>query len=32
MLVLVGVLLVTGLWGQIIAGMQGWVGGFEPMI
>ncbi|GAA3792380.1 cytochrome c biogenesis protein CcdA [Sphaerisporangium flaviroseum] len=32
MLVLVGVLLVTGLWGQIIAGMQGWVGGFEPVI
>ncbi|RCG30375.1 cytochrome c biogenesis protein CcdA [Sphaerisporangium album] len=32
MLVLVGVLLVTGLWGQIIASMQGWVGGFEPVI
>lgn len=32
MLVLVGVLLVTGLWGQLIAGMQGWVGGFEPVI
>ncbi|GII88485.1 cytochrome C biogenesis protein CcdA [Sphaerisporangium siamense] len=32
MLVLVGVLLVTGLWGQMIANMQGWVGGFEPVI
>ncbi|MFC6079598.1 cytochrome c biogenesis CcdA family protein [Sphaerisporangium aureirubrum] len=32
MLVLVGVLLVTGLWGQFIAAIQGWVGGFEPVI
>ncbi|MDH2426800.1 cytochrome c biogenesis protein CcdA [Sphaerisporangium sp. TRM90804] len=32
MLVLVGVLLVTGLWGQFIASLQGWVGGFEPVI
>lgn len=32
MLVVVGVLLVTGLWGQVIAGLQGWVGGFEPVI
>ncbi|WP_308249803.1 cytochrome c biogenesis CcdA family protein [Sphaerisporangium fuscum] len=32
MLVLVGVLLVTGLWGQFIANIQGWVGGFEPVI
>ncbi|GII63170.1 cytochrome C biogenesis protein CcdA [Sphaerisporangium krabiense] len=32
MLVLVGVLLVTGLWTQMIASMQGWVGGFEPVI
>ncbi|MFB9251335.1 cytochrome c biogenesis CcdA family protein [Sphaerisporangium melleum] len=32
MLVVVGVLLVTGLWGQFIAGIQGWVGAFEPVI
>ncbi|MET9338559.1 cytochrome c biogenesis CcdA family protein [Nonomuraea sp. NPDC004354] len=32
MLVTVGLLLVTGLWGQIIAGMQTWIGGFEPVI
>jgi cytochrome c-type biogenesis protein len=32
MLFVVGVLLVTGLWGQIIAGMQVWVGGFEPVM
>ncbi|GAA2867777.1 cytochrome c biogenesis protein CcdA [Streptosporangium fragile] len=32
MLVAVGVLLVTGLWAQLIAGMQGWIGGFEPVI
>ncbi|GAA2655892.1 MULTISPECIES: cytochrome c biogenesis CcdA family protein [Nonomuraea] len=32
MLVAVGVLLVTGVWGQIIAGMQTWIGGFEPVI
>ncbi|WP_248962246.1 cytochrome c biogenesis CcdA family protein [Sphaerisporangium perillae] len=32
MLVVVGVLLVTGLWGQFIASIQGWVGGFEPVI
>ncbi len=32
MLVAVGVLLVTGLWTQVIAGLQGWVGGFEPVI
>ncbi|MFC4529842.1 cytochrome c biogenesis CcdA family protein [Sphaerisporangium dianthi] len=32
MLVVVGVLLVTGLWGQFIAGLQGWVGAFEPVI
>ncbi|ETK34505.1 cytochrome c biogenesis CcdA family protein [Microbispora sp. ATCC PTA-5024] len=32
MLVLVGVLLVTGWWGGLIAGLQGWVGGFEPVI
>jgi cytochrome c-type biogenesis protein len=32
MLVAVGVLLVTGLWGELIAGLQVWVGGFEPVI
>ncbi|MEU4830619.1 cytochrome c biogenesis protein CcdA [Streptosporangium sp. NPDC023615] len=32
MLVAVGVLLVTGLWEQLVAAMQGWVGGFEPVI
>ncbi|GAA0968403.1 cytochrome c biogenesis protein CcdA [Acrocarpospora macrocephala] len=32
MLVAVGLLLVTGLWGELIAGLQGWVGGFEPVI
>ncbi|GAA1269838.1 cytochrome C biogenesis protein CcdA [Planotetraspora silvatica] len=32
MLVCVGLLLVTGLWGDLIAGLQGWVGGFEPVI
>jgi cytochrome c-type biogenesis protein len=32
MLVIVGVLLVTGLWEQLVATIQGWVGGFEPVI
>ncbi|GAA4561946.1 cytochrome c biogenesis CcdA family protein [Planotetraspora kaengkrachanensis] len=32
MLVCVGLLLVTGIWGDLIAGLQGWVGGFEPVI
>jgi cytochrome c-type biogenesis protein len=32
MLVAVGVLLVTGLWTDVIAGLQSWVGGFEPVI
>lgn len=32
MLVAVGVLLVTGLWGELIAGLQGWVSGFRPVI
>ncbi|WP_214103377.1 cytochrome c biogenesis CcdA family protein [Acrocarpospora catenulata] len=32
MLVAVGLLLVTGLWGELIAGLQVWVGGFEPVI
>ncbi|GAB1819191.1 cytochrome c biogenesis CcdA family protein [Herbidospora sp. RD11066] len=32
MLVAVGLLLVTGLWGELIAGLQVWIGGFEPVI
>ncbi|WP_188188595.1 cytochrome c biogenesis CcdA family protein [Nonomuraea sp. SYSU D8015] len=32
MMVAVGVLLVTGLWGQMIAAMQGMIGAFEPVI
>ncbi|MBO3745727.1 cytochrome c biogenesis protein CcdA [Streptosporangiaceae bacterium NEAU-GS5] len=32
MLVGVGLLLVTGLWGQLVATMQTWIGGFEPVI
>jgi cytochrome c-type biogenesis protein len=28
----VGVLLVTGLWADLIASMQGWVVGFEVVI
>ncbi|TMR10792.1 cytochrome c biogenesis protein CcdA [Nonomuraea turkmeniaca] len=32
MMVAVGVLLVTGLWGQMIAGIQGLIGAFEPVI
>ncbi|MGI5485287.1 cytochrome c biogenesis CcdA family protein [Microtetraspora malaysiensis] len=32
MLVAVGILLVTGLWGDLIAGLQVWVGGFKPVI
>jgi|SRR5437868_964736 len=32
MLVAVGLLLVTGLWGEIIASMQVWIGGFEPVL
>ncbi|MEV4108236.1 cytochrome c biogenesis protein CcdA [Nonomuraea sp. NPDC049695] len=32
MMVAVGVLLVTGLWGQMIAAMQGLIGAFEPVI
>jgi cytochrome c-type biogenesis protein len=32
MLVTVGLLLVTGLWGELVAAMQGWIGGFEPVI
>ncbi|TDD21063.1 cytochrome c biogenesis CcdA family protein [Nonomuraea diastatica] len=32
MMVAVGVLLVTGLWGELIAAMQGLIGAFEPVI
>ncbi|MFG1705541.1 cytochrome c biogenesis CcdA family protein [Nonomuraea sp. M3C6] len=32
MMVAVGVLLVTGLWGEMIAAMQGLIGAFEPVI
>ncbi|MBB6346660.1 cytochrome c biogenesis CcdA family protein [Nonomuraea muscovyensis] len=32
MMVAVGILLVTGLWGEMIASMQGLVGGFRPVI
>jgi cytochrome c-type biogenesis protein len=32
MMVVVGVLLVTGLWGAMIASLQGFIGGFEPVI
>ncbi|GAA3662507.1 cytochrome c biogenesis protein CcdA [Nonomuraea antimicrobica] len=32
MMVAVGVLLVTGLWGEMIAAMQGLIGSFEPVI
>jgi len=32
MLVVVGVLLVTGVWNSIVIDMQGWVGGFETVL
>lgn len=32
MLVLLGVLLVSGLWGSMIAAMQGWVAGFRVIV
>lgn len=32
MLILLGVLLVTGLWNELIASMQGWIGGFEVAV
>ncbi|MCG5215142.1 cytochrome c biogenesis protein CcdA [Streptosporangium sp. KLBMP 9127] len=32
MLVAVGILLVTGLWGEVVMTMQGWIGGFQPVI
>ncbi len=31
-LVLVGIALVTGLWGAITGAMQGWIGGFETVV
>jgi hypothetical protein len=27
-----GVLLVTGLWGSLVASMQGWISGFEVIV
>ncbi|HWN36477.1 MAG TPA: cytochrome c biogenesis CcdA family protein [Pseudonocardia sp.] len=32
LLVLVGVLLVTGVWGQLVAGLQTWIAGYTPPI
>ncbi|WP_157248815.1 cytochrome c biogenesis CcdA family protein [Nonomuraea typhae] len=32
MMVAVGILLVSGLWGQMIASLQGLIGGFQPVI
>ncbi len=32
MLVLLGVLLVTGMWGSLVASMQGWISGFEVIV
>lgn len=32
MLVVLGVLLVTGVWASIVASMQGWIGGFEVVV
>ncbi|HEX5995632.1 MAG TPA: cytochrome c biogenesis protein CcdA [Jiangellales bacterium] len=32
MLVVLGVLLVTGLWGSLVASMQGWINGFEVIV
>ncbi len=32
MLILVGILLLTGAWGSLIADMQGWVNGFVPPV
>lgn len=31
-LVALGVLLVTGLWGELVASLQGWIGGFEVVV
>lgn len=32
MLVVLGVLLVTGLWGELVSSLQGWIGGFEVVV
>lgn len=32
MLILLGVLLVTGLWNELMVSMQGWIGGFEVAV
>lgn len=32
MLIVLGVLLVSGAWGELMASMQGWIGGFEVAI
>jgi cytochrome c-type biogenesis protein len=32
MLVVLGVLLVTGLWTEIVSSMQGWIRGFEVIV
>jgi cytochrome c-type biogenesis protein len=32
MLVLLGVLLVTGAWGSLVSSMQGWISGFEVIV
>nr|WP_205629516.1 cytochrome c biogenesis protein CcdA [Jiangella muralis] len=32
MLIVLGVLLVTGLWNELMASMQGWIGGFEVAV
>jgi cytochrome c-type biogenesis protein len=32
LLVMLGVLLVTGVWSSMVASMQGWIGGFEVII
>jgi cytochrome c-type biogenesis protein len=32
MLVAIGVLLVTGLWGEVMISLKGWIGGFETVI
>jgi cytochrome c-type biogenesis protein len=32
LLVVLGVLLVTGLWGELVGRLQGWIGGFEVVV
>ncbi|RIQ35663.1 cytochrome c biogenesis CcdA family protein [Jiangella rhizosphaerae] len=32
LLIVLGVLLVTGLWGELMSSMQGWIGGFEVAV